>query len=371
MKIPEPLRLKLPAPDLTGEIAALPAGSGVYALTLEDRAPHLSWSANLRRRLLRLLASAGVGQALRDRAASIDCWATGSKLETSLLMYQLAKRHFPADYLARLRLRMPWFVRLKDDPFPRLVVVNQITRKGDPVYGPFPSRDAAQRYEQELLGLFQIRRCTETLAPHPGHPGCIYGEIGQCSRPCQEAVTPVEYAGEVQRVAEFLSTNGKSTVAALSQAREAACERTEFEQAADIHKKIERVKAAASLRDDAITEIHNFHGVALTRGVQPFEFRLWPMLAGLWQEPLLLNVAPDQARGKSLDHEVRERLSESIANPRRDGRPGEELALFRRWYFSSWRDGQWFPFRSLEDLNYRRLVREISKMAQAAPANAQ
>jgi hypothetical protein len=36
------------------------------------------------------------------------------------------------------------------------------------------------------------------------------------------------------------------------------------------------------------------------------------------------------------------------------------MAVFARWYYSSWRDGQWFPFLKLADLNYRKLVREIS-----------
>ncbi len=70
------------------------------------------------------------------------------------------------------------------------------------------------------------------------------------------------------------------------------------------------------------------------------------MLGGFWQEPVTLNVSPEEAHGKSLDHEMRERLSESLANPRREGSRVEELALFRRWYFSSWRDGQWYAFRS-------------------------
>ena len=39
-----------------------------------------------------------------------------------------------------------------------------------------------------------------------------------------------------------------------------------------------------------------------------------------------------------------------------------------RWYFSSWRDGDWFPFRGLEDLNYRRLVRGISNLLRGMPA---
>ena len=51
--------------------------------------------------------------------------------------------------------------------FPRLEIVNRPTRRHGTAYGPFFSRDLAQRYEQELLGLFQIRRCTETLTPSP------------------------------------------------------------------------------------------------------------------------------------------------------------------------------------------------------------
>jgi hypothetical protein len=361
MKIPAPFRFDPRTDDLARQLSELPRTAGVYSLIPGDRPPHLSWSANLPRRLTRLL-----GTQVREHIESVECWATGSKLETSLLMYNLAKAYFPADYLKRLRLSMPWFVRLKDDPFPRLAVVNRIPRQTGPAFGPFPSRDQAQRYEQEVLGLFQIRRCTETLAPHPEHPGCIYGEIGQCSRPCQNAVTSAEYANEVARVAEFLSTNGKSTVAGLSAAREAACERTDFEGAAEIHKRIERVKSAAALCDEAVAEIRNFNGVALTRGAQPLNFRLWPMLAGLWQEPVTLNISLDQGQAKSLDQELRERLSDSLASPRRDGSRIEELALFRRWYFSSWRDGQWYAFRSLGELNYRKLVREISKLAVKA-----
>src|SRR5207249_4291765 len=95
---------------------------------------------------------------LRGKLERIECWATGSRLESSLLMYELAKFHFPNRYMKHLRLRLPWFVGLTgSDPFPRVLVVNRIRRNDGTFFGPFPNRDLAQRYEQQVMGLFQVR----------------------------------------------------------------------------------------------------------------------------------------------------------------------------------------------------------------------
>ena len=375
LRIPEPIILDAAASGLEERIAGLPT-SGVYALHAGGEAPYLSWSASLRRRLSRLLLSraAGVESAfarLRRNISSVECWPTGSRLETLLVLYELSRRHYPDDYLRRLRLRMPWFVGLTEsDGFARLRVMNRLPRNHDAIFGPFPNRDLAQAYGEEVLGLFQIRRCTEALAPDLNHPGCIYGEMNQCLRPCQRAVTAEEYASEAARVEAFLSTNGKSTSALLAAARERACEETDFEQAAQIHKRLERVTAAASIRPEVVTQIGAFQGIALTRASAKRCFRLWPMVAGVWQESVELDFSAEESQARSLDHELRERLSQTLSQTPAAGKRLEHLAVFSRWYFSSWRDGEWFPFRTLADLNYRRLVRQISTMlkAESAPA---
>jgi excinuclease UvrABC nuclease subunit len=374
VKIPTAVNLDPHALDLHQQITSLPLSAGIYAFQSSGKPPHLSWSANLRRRLLRLLVLSytgpgGLVERLRENLSSVECWPVGSRLESALLLYELAKAYYPQDHLARLKLRMPWFVSLTEDPFPRLAVLNRIPRKGLSQFGPFLTRDLALQYEQEILGLFQLRRCTETLLPSPEHPGCIYGEMNQCLRPCQCAVTAEEYSTEVNRAAEFLSTNGGTGMAALSAARERAAEETDFEQAAEIHKRIEKMRSAAAARHEVITEIHSFNGVALTRAVGNRQFRLWPMLEGYWQESLTLDFSVDRANSKSLDQDLRELLDEHLAHPSSDGKRVEHLAIFSRWYYSSSRDGEWFPFRSVRDLNYRRLVRAISKLAKTDTPN--
>lgn len=371
VKIPTPLTLDPSAANLREGIAELPR-SGVYALCSPAGPPHLGWSSHLQRRISRLL---GVSRAhsetaiaqLRDHLSCIQCWPSGSRLESSLLLYQLSKLHYPGDYLKRIRLRTPWFIGLTAAPFAHLRIVNRLSPRDGPIFGPFPSRDLAQDYQLQIEGLFQIRRCTETLAPVPEHPGCIYGEMNQCLRPCQCAVTADEYGREAARVADFLSTNGKNSLALLSAARDRACEETQFEEAAQIHKRLERLKEAASSRHEVITEVHQFNGVALTYGNEPRKFLLWPMLEGLWQEPIELNFSGEASQSGSLDAELRNRLSASLSSARTEGKRAEDLALFSRWYFSSWRDGEWFPFRTPADLNYRKLVRQISNLAKTDP----
>jgi hypothetical protein len=371
VKLPAPTTLEPAAPDLRERISGLPASAGIYALVPEGSVPHLGSSANLQRRLMRLLVLStavrtGGLEALREKLISVDCWPVGSRLESAILLYQLARRYYPADYLKRLRLRTPWFVGLTaKDRFARLEIVSRLPKTGSSAFGPFLSRDAADAYAQQVLQLFQIRRCTDILSPHPDHPGCVYGEMSQCLRPCQCAVTPEEYASEVRRVAEFLSTNGRSSLASLCVARDRASSQMDFEQAAQIHKRLEKASSAITLRDPVIEDAANFNGIALTPGIGPLQFRLWPMLAGLWQDSICMDFSVEEHQAKSLDQQLRELITGSLATPRISGNRLEELGVFSRWYYSSWRDGQWFAFRSLSDLNYRKMVRQISKMAKS------
>ena len=352
------------------------------------RVVHLSWSTNLGRRLKRLLAL-GPGQqeakgSLRQSIDAVECWTVGSRLEMQIVLHRLAKRQYPDKYVKLLKLRMPWFLQMTgQDRFPRLDITNRVPRAATALLGPFVSKTAAVLYEQQSTGLFQLRRCTETLAPSPEHPGCIYGEMNQCLRPCQCAVSEDEYGSEAQRVLEFLETNGRSAKAALVTARTRAAEAMEFEQASALHRRIEEINEAAALRDAVIEDVQSFAGVALTRGAAPGELVLWLMREGCWQKQIPLTLLGREGNTKSMDREIRDLVGQAwreqsgdtgacaeSSEAERSTEQAEQLAIFSRWYYSSWRDGEWFGFRDPGGLNYRKLVREISKMTQALAAEA-
>ena len=196
VRLPAPLRLQVQAADISEHIAALPATSGIYLLSASGKPPHISWSANLPRRLKRLLFSSPTGSTsvigqFRRVFDAVECWPTGSKLETSLLLYRLTKTYFPADYLFRLRLRMPWLVGLTEsDPFPRVTVTKsccaQIGRAirsvPDPRRSPTLSRASPQSVpDSPLYGGFitctgtpwlHLRRNESMLAALPVRRHC-------------------------------------------------------------------------------------------------------------------------------------------------------------------------------------------------------
>jgi excinuclease ABC subunit C len=369
------VRLHVPTPTtfaplpatLSEDVLAIPASHGIYALATPGNPPHISWSINLRRRLNRLLvpsytALSGNLSPFAKKVESVSYWRVSSRLETSLILYELTREFYPDSYLRRLHLRMPWFVGLtQTNSFARLEVFNRLGGQAGARFGPFRTRDTAQLYEDELLSLHQLRRCTETLAPTPDHPGCIYGEMNQCLRPCQTAVTTEEYATESARVANFLATAGKSALQPLTASRDRAAAALDFEQAALAHKRIEKIQSAMAARDKVVTAADQFHGIALTRAADPDAVTLWPVWAGHWQSRITLYL---QQETRSLDTLLRERLQTALAMPTGEGNRVEQIALFSRWYYSSWRDGYWFPFEILDRLNYRKLVKAISDLVK-------
>ena len=73
------------------------------------------------------------------------------------------------------RLRPAAFLKLgMENSFPRAVISTKVGRsvltRSQPV-GPFPSKAAAERYLEEVLNLFLLRRCIENLVPDPEPSG--------------------------------------------------------------------------------------------------------------------------------------------------------------------------------------------------------
>jgi excinuclease ABC subunit C len=262
-------------------LRTLPAAPGVFALRGEAGEPYLTRAADLRRRLRRLLAPPEALDAdgqpipskrlnLRARIRFIEWTRTGSDFESTLLLYRAARSAFgPDEARRRLRLHAPYALRVTmSHRHPRVYSTNRLNKKSlYESFGPFPSRAAAERYCDAVLDLFQLRRCYEDLEPYPEHPGCVYGEMNKCMRPCKEghpqACTPEQYAREAERVFAFFNTRGQSMLDEIAVQREAASEAMDFEAAATLHKQWEKVRTAALLADELVRPIDQLRALIL------------------------------------------------------------------------------------------------------------
>lgn len=357
------------------DIDSLPDSPAVFLLWAAEGAPYLARTALLRRRLRRLLSNRErVSRVLNLQgvAERIEYWLTGSQLESALVHLELAQKHFPDDWPRITRLHAPAFVRLTlDNPFPRTMIT---TRSGRGLtFGPFASRAAADRYNEALLDLFQLRRCEENLAPAANHPGCIYGEMNRCLRPCQLAVSREEYHGEAARVEDFLRTNGASLRHTAEAARDRASAEMRFEEAAQLHQRADRIGQVQALAGELARSIDTLGGVAVTPSAAADAVDLWFLAGGRWQEPRRVMLSETSGAGQSMDRRMRE-LASGIAPAAEPGvsHPNlEHLAILVRWQGSSWRDGEWIGFESFDKLPYRKLVNAVGRIAAARPAPPQ
>jgi excinuclease ABC subunit C len=199
--------------DPKAALSQLPQSSAVFALYgAEAHAePYVGRTPNLRARLERLLQPSPK-HPRRLQLAGLVCriaWRlTGSEFESLLAQFALLEQIYGAKALERMHLRHPAFVRfLGGNPYPRVTVTFRPSRReADWAYCPFPSRAAAERFVDEALKLFLLRRCTFELDPDPSYPGCVYSEMKMCLAPCFKGCTDQRYAEESAAVESFFAT---------------------------------------------------------------------------------------------------------------------------------------------------------------------
>ena len=417
-------------------LRSVPASAGVFALRGEKPTdePYLTRAADLRRRLRRLLAPPEAVDAegrpvlsrrlnLRDRVRWIEWTETGSEFESMLVLYCASTAAFgPEATRRRLRLHPPYMLRLTlSHQHPRVYVTNKLSGRALPeMFGPFPSRAAAERYCDAVLDLFKLRRCHEDLDVRPDHPGCVYGEMKKCMEPCKGACSAEAYAAEAASVRAFFATRGESMLREIASLREAASENMDFEAAAAHHKQWEKVRAAALLADELVRPVAELRAVVLqqatprddgegredaavfllqhgrlagperlsTLGVRAVREQT-AVGSSLFAQPLMLAAVPlDEPAGELASQPVSEtasalspedraraalaRLQQRVqdAGPVEAAERADFLALFRRWYYrpEKQRAGEVFLPNPDSTWPIRRILNGAARVVLGPPA---
>ncbi len=268
--------------DPKAALAQLPQISAVFALygAESHSEPYIGRTPNLQARLGRLLQPSARHPRrlqLAGRVRRIVWHPTGSEFESLLKQFSLLEEIYGAKALERMHLRSPAFVRfLGSNPYPRITVTHRPSqREADWSYGPFPSRAAAERYAEEMLKLFLLRRCTFELDPDPSYPGCVYSEMKMCLAPCYKGCTDERYSEEAAAVERFLATRGESRLVTLRTQREAASANLEFESAAALHAQVQRVESVRALAAELVRPLSQLRAVILQASANPDEVAIF------------------------------------------------------------------------------------------------
>jgi excinuclease ABC subunit C len=351
--------------------AYAPAAPAVFLLRGDDlqAEPYVSKTANLRRRLHRLLGPPEHSRRLnlRDRVRWIEFTATGSDFESGFLLYRALRSTFPQTYSDRLRLRFSPLLKLHmENDYPRASITTRLGRLDGKslYYGPFPSRTAAEKFANDSLDFFKMRRCLDDLHPDPAFPGCIYSEMKMCLAPCFKGCTDDDYHVEVARVQTYFNTSGDSLLREISQQRDQASAGLEFEKAATLHAAAEKLKPVLAQLPEIVRRIDQLTAIMVQRSAIPESVTFFSIDAGLITGPLTF---PIQATAHTKSQSMESRVLASLATLSREPSKGaletmEHLALLKRWFYRSTREGELFLADMKSGLPLRRLVRGIARV---------
>jgi excinuclease ABC subunit C len=270
-----------------------PQRPAVFALYGEaaNAEPYIGRTPNLRGRLERLLLPSPKHPKrlqLAGRVRRIVYRLTGSDFESLLAQFDLLQEIYGPKALERMHLGAPAFIRyLGGNPYPRITVTNKPSqREADWAYGPFASRAAAERFAEEALKLFLLRRCTDDLDPNPSHPGCVYSEMKMCLAPCYKGCTDERYGEESAAVRDFLATRGESKLVTLRTERDAASADLEFEKAAALHAQAQKVEAVRALAPELVQPMSKLRALVLQASANPDEVALFLFQDGRLRGPV-------------------------------------------------------------------------------------
>jgi excinuclease ABC subunit C len=135
-----------------------------------------------------------------------------------------------------------------------------------------------------------LRRCTDDLSPDPAFPGCVYSEMKMCLAPCYKGCSDERYQQESAEVFAFLCTRGASMLARLESERNAASEAMEFERAAAIHQRMQKVQGVAHLASEAVRPLAQLSGILVQPSAEPGHVALFSLRRGVWNGPALYSI---------------------------------------------------------------------------------
>ena len=231
-------------------------------------------------------------------------------------------------------------------------------------YGPFPSRALAEKFMNDALDFFKMRRCVDDLHPDPNFPGCVYSEMKMCLAPCFKGCTDEEYRGEVVRVEDFLNTRGESLKRQFSAERDHASEELAFEDAAALHARLEKLAPVVQMLPEEVQRVDRMRALMVQPCAAPESVALFRVDAGAIAGPLAFPVSsPEHAKSQSMEARIQTALADfPAAQLRSAAERMEHLAILKRWCYRGTRKGEIFFANAKGELPMRQIVRGIGRV---------
>lgn len=171
---------------------------------------------------------------------------TDSEIEALILEANLVKEYKPR-YNVNLKDDKSFpYIRVTNEPFPRIFPTRRIIRDGSKYFGPYTEVKSMRSLLKTVKRLFPIRSCHLNLSAEniaqKKYQVCLNYHIHRCMGPCEGFINESEYNQIVQNIINFIQGRDTIVIAGLQQKMEQAAEQLQFEKAARIRDQINAIK---------------------------------------------------------------------------------------------------------------------------------
>lgn len=219
----------------------LPNSPGVYIFKdSHDQVLYVGKSRNVKKRVRGYFTAAETRKRIDEliaRLHEISVIPCPTELEASIRELRLIHKYQPPyNQKSRRDAQAPW-IRLTNEPFPRLSVVRKIQapESGPTFIGPFHGSRQARLALEGLHRVFQLRQCLTRLPlkPRPHANPCVLKDLGKCGAPCVGEQSQPAYDELVADFANSVSKSPQKLVATLERQMRDLAKNQQYEAAAE------------------------------------------------------------------------------------------------------------------------------------------
>lgn len=214
----------------------LPDGPGVYIFRDARGQPlYIGRSRHLRARVRQYFVASEPRTRMAEMvgiAERVDAIACAHPLEAEVRELRMIAEHKPR-YNRRSRFpdRVSW-VKLTNEPYPRLALVKRLVDDGATYLGPFSSPKAAQAAMAAIHEAVPLRQCSGRISPSRPIAPCALAGMGRCSAPCEGDVSREAYAPTADAARSLLLDDARPLLDAARRRMVSLSAQERYEEAA-------------------------------------------------------------------------------------------------------------------------------------------
>ncbi|HET6350729.1 MAG TPA: excinuclease ABC subunit UvrC [Coriobacteriia bacterium] len=242
-------------PTVAEQLSSVPDAPGVYLWKdVDGEVLYVGKAKSLRKRMRQYTSGHDDREKIplmMAQVTSFDYVVTDTEVESLILEANLIKQYRPpynVDY--RDDKSYPFIALTLDDPYPSIKYTREKHRPGTKYFGPYTDARAARETIDIVRRIVPICRATcpewKRVTAKGGAAGgraCFDYHVGLGPGPCVGAVSREDYAGNVAKVAGFLSGKHDDLERDLERQMKAAAADLDYEAAAKHRNRLEAVNA--------------------------------------------------------------------------------------------------------------------------------